>query len=436
MTKILLVMRKGYGIHADHIDTLRRLGVAIHLVTELAHAPEDPRFAEVIVVERGSKNAAFGAAVAHSRAHGIGFAVTFQETDIELCSAINEALGAAAVPVAAAAIARDKSKQRRFLGEHGLPAPQAVAVGTREAGLEAAESIGYPVIVKPTRAASSVQVALVRTPGDLAARLDGIQRLASTGAGNYYENEAGPFALVEEFLPGEEVTLDAVVVGGRFYLGGIHNKLRMPGPFFNEDLYSLPSKHPAAEAGLAEIAAGICTALGLRNALFNVELRQDVHGQYKVVEFSPRISGGHIYRNVRDVYLIDLVAAHVASSVPALAHLTEHFLQRSAPRMSTCIKFVYRSGEVVRNHAGEAANSPHFGAYYPLAAPGSLIKVPPFGFDMAGLLSVKSVYCEPADVVAAEELAKRMEDALGLVVSDAPPETVDTVRLLAAVEHM
>jgi biotin carboxylase len=436
LTKILLVMRKGFGIHGDHIDTLRRLGLAIHLVTEVPSALDDARFAEVIVVDRASKRAAFEAAVAHSRAQGIGFAVTFQETDIELCSAINEALGAEAVPVAAAAIARDKSKQRRFLNEHGLPAPQAVAVSSREDGLDAARAIGYPVIVKPTRAASSVQVALVRSPDDLAARLDDIARLASTGAGNYYENEAGPFALVEEFLPGEEVTLDAVVVGGRFHLGGIHNKLRMPGPFFNEDLYSLPSKNPAAESGLADIAAGICAALGLRNALFNVELRQDVNGQFKVVEFSPRISGGHIYRNVRDVFLIDLVAAHVASSVPELAPLAAHFLQRSAPRMSTCIKFVYRSGEVVQNFAGETGNSPHFGAYYPLAAPGTLIKVPPFGFDMAGLLSIKAVYREPSDIEAAEALAKRMESTLGLVVREAEAEAVDTGRLLAAAEHM
>ena len=93
--------------------------------------------------------------------------------------------------------------------------------------------------------------------------------------------------------------------------------MRMPGPFFGEDLYSLPSKAPEREDALARIAADICAALGLRNALFNVELRQNRAGEFKVVEFSPRISGGHIYRNVRDVYSLDLVAATSRPASPS-----------------------------------------------------------------------------------------------------------------------
>ncbi len=439
MTNILLVMRKGYGIHGDHIDTLRRLGLAIHLVTEVAHAPHDARFAEVLVVERGSKAAALAAAVAHSKVHGITFAVTFQETDIELCSAINEALGADAVPVAVAAIARDKSRQRAFLLANGLPTPAFVAVSSIEQGLAAAEQIGYPVIVKPTRGASSVQVTLVRTPRDLALRFENIQQLASTGAGNYYEGVSGPFALVEEFLSGDEVTLDAVVVDGRFHLGGIHNKMRMPGPFFGEDLYSLPSKAPEREDALARIGADICAALGLRNALFNVELRQNRAGEFKVVEFSPRISGGHIYRNVRDVYSLDLVAAHVAACIPELAPLRDHFLRRTPPRMSTCIRFVYRTGKVLRNDAGDAGNSPHFGAYYPLAAAGAVVKAAPFGFDITGLLSVKHVYRALPDIEAAEALAAEMEGRLGLAVDETEALSADLGAMRDAVavsEHM
>jgi len=38
--------------------------------------------------------------------------------------------------------------------------------------------------------------------------------------------------LLEEYLPGREVTLDGVVLDGEFILGGICDKLGSEGPFF------------------------------------------------------------------------------------------------------------------------------------------------------------------------------------------------------------
>ncbi|WP_395840414.1 acetyl-CoA carboxylase biotin carboxylase subunit family protein [Cystobacter fuscus] len=417
MTNVLLVMRKGYRIHGDHIETMRRLGLSIHVLTEFTQATEDARFANAVVLSGEEKARAVEIGVKHSRAHGIRLAVTFQETDIEVCAAINAELGARTTSTSAAMTARDKSQQRRFLARHGLPSPQAIEVSNIEEACAAAQRIGYPVIVKPTRAASSVQVALVSEEGALRARLTSIQELARSGTGNYYQGTADAFALVEEFLPGNEVTLDGIVIDGRFHLGGIHNKMRMPGPFFEEDLYSLPFKHPDEEPKLARIAAGICEALGLENALFNVELRQDTRGEYRVVEFSPRISGGHVYRNVRDVYQIDLVAAHLVSCIPELAPLREHMLHRSAPRMATCIKFVYRDGRVVENHSGKASLSDAFTAYYPTAPAGTTVHSAPKGFDIAGLLSVKGRYREPGDIARVEQRAAELERELGLVVS-------------------
>jgi biotin carboxylase len=417
MTSVLLVMRKGYRIHGDHIETIRRLGLSIHLLTEVPQAAEDARFAAAVVLSEEAKARAVELGLEHCQSHGIQFAVTFQETDIEVCAAINEKLGARTTPLSTAMTARDKSQQRRFLARHKLPSPASFEVSEIVGACAAARRMGYPVVVKPTRAASSIQVALVSDEEALRARLQSIQELARSGAGNYYQGSASTFALVEEFLSGNEVTLDGVVVEGRFHLGGIHNKMRMPGPFFEEDLYSLPFKHPDEEMALAGLAARICEALGLENALFNVELRQDKHGEYRVVEFSPRVSGGHVYRNIRDVYLIDLVAAHITSCVPELAPLREYVLRRSAPRMATCIKFVYRNGRVVENHAGKASVADAFAAYYPTASVGSAIYSAPKGFDLAGLLSVKGKYQEPGDIALVERRAIELEQELGLVVS-------------------
>ncbi|WP_437989552.1 ATP-grasp domain-containing protein [Sorangium sp. So ce145] len=421
MTSILLVMRKGYGIHGDHIETLRRLGLSVHLLTEVPQAADDPRFASVIRIPPAERESAVDRAIEYCRAHGISLAVTFQETDIEVWAAINAALGASTASPAAAAIARDKSRQRRFLAEHGLPTPAFLEVVDVEQACIEAEHMGFPLIVKPTRAASSMHVTLATSTAELRSRLTAIETLARSGAGNYYAGKIETFALLEEFLPGDEVTLDGVVIDGELHLGGIHNKMRMPGPFFEEDLYSLPFKRPEEEAGLFDIADRICRRLDLRRSLFNVELRKDAGGAYRVVEFSPRVSGGHVYRNIRDVYSIDLVAAHVASCVPARSGLVEHALRRSAPRMATCIKFVYRSGRVVENHSGPASLSESFVAYFPTARPGAIVRAAPRGFDITGLLSVKGLYRGPGDIERVEHGAGELEGALGLVIVNEAP---------------
>ena len=63
-----------------------------------------------------------------------------------------------------------------------------------------------------------------------------------------------PIALIEEYLPGTEVTLDGVVLYGKFHLAGVTNKMQMPGPHFEEDLYSLPFRNPGEEPELAGYA--------------------------------------------------------------------------------------------------------------------------------------------------------------------------------------
>lgn len=417
MKKVLLVMRKGWTIHGDHIDTLWRLGIELHLMTEIVLERPDPRFASVTIIPKTSREAAVANGVEVCTRFDICFALTFQETDIEICSRICEIIGARTTPIVAADTARDKSSQRDFLALHGLPSPGSRKVSSIAEAEASAEQLGYPVIVKPTRAASSMQVSLVHSPAELVARLRAIEDLVLSKHGNYYEVNTGVFALIEEFLPGNEVTLDGVVVDGRFILGGIHNKMRMPGPFFEEDLYSLPFRHPRVESSLGDIAARICEKLELVNSLFNVELRQNAEGEYKVVEFSPRISGGHVYRNIRDVYGIDLVATHAASCLPSLASMLPLFSARTEPRLTTCIKFIYRTGEVIQNRAGTLAQSSHFAAYYPLALPGSVVKCAPHGFNITGLLSMRGPFRSEIDIDAIEAEASAAQDQLDLVIA-------------------
>ncbi|MDQ3403487.1 MAG: ATP-grasp domain-containing protein [Actinomycetota bacterium] len=398
---VVLVMRVGLQIRYDHVETMFRLGLEIHLLTEDKNARDDPRYASVRLLPGGLNVAAVVEEIRLELASsGAAFAMTFNETDIESVGAANAAHGVAWSRPLADEIARDKTLQRAHLARNGLPSPAFIEVGDRQVDQEEVARLGLPCIVKPSRGASSTHVELVDDPARIPVVLDGIAELARSGSRNYYDSVPEHWALIEEYLPGKEITCDGVVVDGRFHLGGVNTKVLPNPPWFEEDLYVLPHGDPAVEETIAATMSDLARSLDLRVSLLNAEFRQDRDGAYRVVEFSTRPSGGHVYRNVRDVHAVDLVELFLLAAFGEGAAATEQALQRHPGRLATCIKFIYRTGEVVENWAGEAKYSPNFREYYATARRGDSVRSAPDGFDICGLLSVWGPY-DPANHPAA-----------------------------------
>jgi D-alanine-D-alanine ligase len=99
----------------------------------------------------------------------------------------------------ASALAMDKARAKMIFRAAGVPAPGGSLLESREAALDPDALGGYPLVVKPNAQGSSVGVHIVAEADELPAALD--------DAFQY-----GP-VLVEEFIPGREVTV--AVLGGR-----------------------------------------------------------------------------------------------------------------------------------------------------------------------------------------------------------------------------
>jgi biotin carboxylase len=355
------------------------------------------------------------------RATAAACAITFQETDIAAVGLANQRHGVPWARPDADAIARDKSRQRRHLAAHGLPAPAFLEVRDPAEALDRLASEtpdAWPVIVKPTHAAGSSHVRLARCREDAAEALNDIRALADSRLHNFYDGVPEVWALIEEYLPGDEVTCDGVVIDGTFHLGGIHTKHLGEEPWFEEDLYTLPFTDQDAEVQIVAIASGLAQTLGVQHCLLNVELRRDSSGVFRVVEFSTRISGGHVYRNVLDVHAVDLVELFLQAVLGDPVAAGDRARHRDPGRMATCIRMVYKTGLVVTNNAGAAWADPQFRAYYPLAGPGSEVASAPAGFDICGLLSVRGHFVpdhHPRDI---HEAARRIEHLLALEVDE------------------
>jgi hypothetical protein len=123
------------------------------------------------------------------------------EPGILLAARLREALGIPGLDVAQAQRFRDKEVMKQALDAAGIRTPRHVAARTVAAVWEAAEAIGFPLILKPVDGAGSADTYRVRDAEELRAVLPRLRHV--------------PMVSVEEFVDGEEYTFDTITIGGR-----------------------------------------------------------------------------------------------------------------------------------------------------------------------------------------------------------------------------
>ncbi|MEM5014584.1 ATP-grasp domain-containing protein [Niallia taxi] len=419
-----LVMRKSFNQHDDHIETLTKLADKVILFTVNVPKCKDLRFDNVIEVSSSNEDENISKFSEAIDKHGINYFITWQETDIILTAKANALINQDYHAVKTSMLSRNKASQRNFLKKHEIPSPQYYEIQNENDIYQISKDISFPVIIKPTMAASSVSVLLANDTYDLVNSFREINEIVQSNKGLYYDSNYAEIALIEEFLPGEEVTVDGAIINGKFVMGGIHNKSRMMGPYFEEDEYTLPYLGEDFSE-ITNICENIVRNLSLKDSLFNVELRKDRKGIFKVVEFSIRISGGHVYRNIRDVHGIDLVALHTLSILEAEKETIDSYKKRKeTPDKCTCIKFIYRQGVIEENNANSIANNPLFKRYYPLAKKGDQVFKAPDGFDVTGLLSLITDYKSEQDLITLKEKARELDKELNVRIKSTEETTL------------
>ena len=159
--------------------------------------------------------------------------------------------------VAASANGMDKDLMKRTLSAAGLPGCRFVAFTSRqwaderEAVLAKIADLGLPVFVKPARGGSSVGIAKVSDPADLAAAIEDARR---------YD----PKVVVEEGIVGGR-EIEFAVLGGR---GGAP-RVSLPGEIVMRDpdaFYDFEAQYIAEDEAVLKVPADLGEGLGARAA--------------------------------------------------------------------------------------------------------------------------------------------------------------------------
>ncbi|MCO5218752.1 MAG: carbamoyl-phosphate synthase large subunit [Thermomicrobiales bacterium] len=176
-------------------------------------------------------------------------------------------------------LAEDRDRFGDFLRRLGIPQPEGAAVTSLADAEAVARRVGYPVLVRPSYVLGGRAMEVVHGPDDLH---------------NYIRRHANMTAdhpiLVDKYLMGKEVEVDAICDGEQVLIPGIMEHIERAGVHSGDSfaVYPAINLYPAEVETLIDYTTRI--ALGL-NARGLINIQYVIHaGHLYVLEVNPRSS--------------------------------------------------------------------------------------------------------------------------------------------------
>lgn len=206
-----------------------------------------------------------------------------------------------------------KSDMKNRLAEAGVPTPAYVIATDFTSALSAWKRFDRDCVVKMVDFQGSLNVCRVETEGELRSAWDAIQ---DNTHGLDLPMPLAKEVLVEEYVPGRELTAEGYVDGDRVVLLNCCEKITAPnfvviGHFMPADL----SEEEAV--AIRPVVESCVRALGTRNSVFHVELHLR-DGVPHVIEAATRPPGQHMVDLMARSYEWDLmeIAIDLAINAP------------------------------------------------------------------------------------------------------------------------
>jgi biotin carboxylase len=260
-----------------------------------AHGARDPRscpaITEIVECETNITEEV-AAALGERNVDGV---LAAGEHYVEIAARAAARLGAAGLSVRAAMTARDKAACLAAAASAGVAVPRHGTVRAVDAALAVAADIGYPCVIKPVDGTASAAVRYCARPEDVGDTTALILRERRNARGQLRAGEA----LVTEYVPGHEVSVEVIAADGVLTVIGITDKHTGPLPWFVETGHTFPSVLPDEILRMcARSAEDTLTHMGFDRGMAHAEFRITAHGAC-LLEVNARPAGDHITDLIR-----------------------------------------------------------------------------------------------------------------------------------------
>jgi biotin carboxylase len=309
VARVLLILPSETYRAEDFIDAARSLGVDVVVASDRRPALAGVMGDRGLRVDLRRPEAAASQIVSLAGKVPLDGIVAADDPGVLAANLAASRLGLPHNSLEAVRTTRDKAAMRAALERAGVPQPAYRTVSTRDDVASVGAGLGWPCVLKPVSLSASRGVIRV---DDGAAAEEAAKRIR-TILGDDVDDGTDPL-LVERFVPGPEVAVEALLRDGRLELLAIFDKPDpLEGPYFEETLYVTPSRlsRPRQDE-IAQIVASATSGLGLTEGPVHAELRLGPFGPV-VIEVAARAIGGLCSRALRfgmGVTLEELILRH------------------------------------------------------------------------------------------------------------------------------
>jgi len=215
------------------------------------------------------------------RERPIGLLVQFGgQTPLNLVHGLSKVAPVLGTSAESIDIAEDRSKMAELLYGHGIPCPPGGSVYSREEAIEIARKIGYPVLARPSYVLGGRAMEILYSEDELNDLLDRALGLVVPGR---------PL-LIDRYLPGTELEVDALSDGEDVFIPGIMKHLERAGIHSGDSIAVYPpiGVSAATRRKVVAFTEAIARALKVKGFL-NIQFVEH-EGTLYVLEVNPRAS--------------------------------------------------------------------------------------------------------------------------------------------------
>lgn len=197
---------------------------------------------------------------------------------------VSETLGLHGISYDTAVKATDKYEMIKAFEENNVPAPWFYLIKNVKELNQLKDKLSYPCIMKPTDNAGSHGVVKIHSYEELLNNYEYSQKNSRQGN-----------VIVEEYLDGQEVSVEIMVVDGVVNILQITDKFTTDAPYFVEMGHSQPSRLDIdIQNQIRDVAERACNAIGINQGPAHVEMKVTSQFGPKMIELGARMGGDNI----------------------------------------------------------------------------------------------------------------------------------------------
>jgi biotin carboxylase len=238
-------------------------------------------------------------------------------------SRLAERLGLKFLNSSTATLIRDKFSVRERLAEKHIRQPRFALATTNDELRKAIETIGFPVLIKPSDGYGSQNILTFHSEDDFTAMAESFANYLPLKTDYGLGVVANDRLVVEEFIQGEVIGCETFTVNGKHIFLGINDKVFFAPPCFGIKGSCFPSPRFETEK-IRDYVFQILDALNFDFGVAHTEIIVTPDGPY-LVEVNPRLIGAHIPRLLghaleRSIYT-DVINLHLGNEMAELRDL-------------------------------------------------------------------------------------------------------------------